>query len=99
MIAGGITIEELANALLRAVDPEQIVVDRTNLTGRFDVDLTWSSEPLRASGSTAAPAATAPNDGVTLSTALQEQLGLKLVLRPEPVDAVVVDDIERPSPN
>jgi uncharacterized protein (TIGR03435 family) len=99
MIAGGITMEELANALIRAVDSEQIVVNRTSLDGRFDVNLTWSSEPLRASGSNAAPGAASPDDGLTLSTALQEQLGLKLVLRPEPIDAVVVDYIERPSPN
>ena len=92
-------MEELANALVAAVDSEQIVVNRTNLEGRFDVDLRWSSEPLRASGSNAAPGAVSPDDGVTLATAVQEQLGLKLVLRPEPIDAVVVDYIERPSPN
>jgi uncharacterized protein (TIGR03435 family) len=99
MIAGAITMEELANALTGAVGSEQIVVNRTNLGGRFDVDLAWSSEPLRTSGPNAAPGAASPDDGVTLSTAVQEQLGLKLVLRPEPIDAVVVDYIERPSPN
>jgi uncharacterized protein (TIGR03435 family) len=99
MIAGAITMEELANALTGAAGSEQIVVNRTNLGGRFDVDLTWSSEPLRASGSNAAPGAAPPDDGLFLSTALQEQLGLKLVLRPEPIDALVVDHIERPSPN
>jgi uncharacterized protein (TIGR03435 family) len=99
MIAGAITMDELANALTGAVGSEQLVVDRTNLGGRFDVDLTWSSEPLRTSGANAAPGAASPDDGVTLSTAVQEQLGLKLVLRREPIDAVVVDYIERPSPN
>jgi uncharacterized protein (TIGR03435 family) len=99
MLAGAITMEELANALTRAIGSEQIVVDRTNLGGRFDVDLTWSSEPLRASPSNAAPDAASPDDGVILSRALQEQLGLTLLLRPEPIDAVVVDDIQRPSPN
>jgi uncharacterized protein (TIGR03435 family) len=81
------------------VGSEQIVVNRTNLDGRFDVDLTWSSEPLRASDSSAPAGAAPANDGAALSTAVQEQLGLKLVLRPEPIDAVVVDSIERPSPN
>ena len=92
-------MEALANALTGALGSEQIVVNRTNLDGRFDIDLTWSSEPLRTSGSTAAPGAASPDDDVALSTALQEQLGLRLVLRPEPIDAVVVDDIERPAPN
>jgi uncharacterized protein (TIGR03435 family) len=99
MIAGAITMEELASALTGAVGSEQIVVNRTNLAGRFDVDLAWSSEPLRASGSDAAPGAAPPDDGLMLWTALQEQLGLRLLLRPEPIDAVVVDHIERPSPN
>jgi uncharacterized protein (TIGR03435 family) len=99
MIAGAITMEELANALTRAAGSEQIVVNRTNVGGRFDVDLAWSSEPLRTSGLNAIPGAASSDDGVTLPAAVQEQLGLKLVLRSEPIDAVVVDAIERPAPN
>jgi uncharacterized protein (TIGR03435 family) len=99
MIAGAITMEELANALTRAVGSEQLVVNRTNLGGRFDVDLTWSSEALRTSGFNGAPGVATPDDGLTLTTVLQDQLGLKLVLRPEPIDALVVDYIERPAPN
>lgn len=99
IIAGAITIEELANALTRAVGSETIVVNRTNLGGRFDVDLTWSSEPLRASDSKSPPGAVPAGDSLAVFTALQEQLGLKLVMRPEPIDAVVVDDIARPAPN
>lgn len=99
MIAGAITMDELANALTGVLGSEQIVVNRTNLGGRFDVDLTWSSEPLRTSAPNAPPGAASPDVDLTLSTAVQEQLGLKLVLRAEPIDAVVVDHIERPSPN
>jgi uncharacterized protein (TIGR03435 family) len=62
-------MEQLANALTRAVGPEQIIVDRTNLSGRFDVDLTWSSPPLRTSGFNAAPDGTSPDDGLMLLTA------------------------------
>ena len=92
-------MEELATALTGATGSEQIVVNRTNLGGRFDVDLTWSSEPLRAAGPNPVPGTASPDDSLTLSTAVQEQLGLRLVLRPEPIDAVVVDSIERPEPN
>ena len=92
-------MDELANALTGLLGSEQIVVNRTNLGGRFDVDLTWSSEPLRTSAPNASPGAASPDVDLTLSTAVQEQLGLKLVLRAEPIDAVVVDHIERPSPN
>lgn len=91
-------MEELADALTRAVGSEQIVVNRTNLAGRFDVDLTWSSEPRRPSDANSPPSAIPAGDS-TVFTAVQEQLGLKLLLRPEPIDAVVVDHIERPSAN
>jgi uncharacterized protein (TIGR03435 family) len=92
-------MEELADALTSAVGSEQIVVNGTNLGGGFDVDLTWSSEPLRASESEAPPGAVPPDDGLILSVAVQEQLGLTLISRPEPIDTLVVDQIERPSPN
>ena len=65
-------------------------MDQTSLSGPFDIDLEWSE-----SVPTIEPVTT----GVSIFTAVQEQLGLKLVLRPEPIDAVVVDYIERPSPN
>jgi uncharacterized protein (TIGR03435 family) len=97
-IGGAVSMKELANALTGAVGSEQIVVDRTNLGGRFDVDLTWSAEPLRA-GPNATPGTAAADDGLTLPVALQQQLGLKLVPGQEPIDALVIDYIERPSPN
>jgi uncharacterized protein (TIGR03435 family) len=97
-IGGSVSMQELANALTGVVDPDRVVVNRTNLDGRFDVDLTWSSEPLRAE-STTSPGAAPANDDFTLPGALQQQLGLKLVPGQEPIDAVVVDHIERPSPN
>lgn len=99
LIAGARSMEDLANALNSSVvGSEQIVFNRTNLGGRFDIDLAWSSEPLRASASNAPPGAVPP-DAPTLSVALQEQLGLRLVSRRELIDTLVVDHIERPSPN
>ena len=76
---------------------DRIVVDRTGLTGTFDVDLTWNFE------------ATADNHGVplpppdsnapSLFTALQEQLGLKLESTKGPVDILVIDHAEPPTPD
>jgi len=62
------------------------VVDRTGLTGRFDFTLTW------------APEGTTDTDAPSIFTALQEQLGLKLEPATGPVDVLVVDSVERPSP-
>jgi uncharacterized protein (TIGR03435 family) len=42
-----------------------------------------------------APASSDPS----LFTALQDQLGLKLVSQKEPVEVIVIDHIEQPSPN
>ena len=71
-------------------------VDRTGLTGYFDLDLEFA--PQARLGDIADPAAvdrpadTAPS----IYTALQEQLGLKLDSQKRPVDVVVIDSAEHP---
>jgi uncharacterized protein (TIGR03435 family) len=71
------------------------VVDKTGMTGKYDVTLTWT--PDRASGPNSAP----PTDasGPSIFTAVQEQLGLKLQPARGPVKSLVIDHIERPSEN
>jgi len=69
------------------------VEDRTGLTGAFVVELDWALE--RSPGSPDA----VPDDGVVLTTALQEQLGLKLQRERVNVDVVVIDRVERPTEN
>ena len=74
------------------------VVDRTGLTGTFDYDLTWTPDPmLRAPADGNRPATDA--SGFSLFTALQEQLGLKLESAKGPVDVVVIDHVEKPTPD
>jgi uncharacterized protein (TIGR03435 family) len=70
---------------------DRVVVDRTGLAGKFDWDLQWSPEGLATA---AAPAA-----GVSLFTALREQLGLKLEPTREPVEVLVIERAERPMPD
>jgi uncharacterized protein (TIGR03435 family) len=60
------------------------VVDRTGLEGDFDIDL----EFFMAGTSV---------EGVSVFTALQEQLGLKLESHRAPVDVLVIDSVERPT--
>jgi len=69
------------------------VADRTGLTGNFVLELDWALE--RRPGSPDA----VPDDGVALTTALQEQLGLKLQRERVNVDVVVIDRVERPAEN
>jgi uncharacterized protein (TIGR03435 family) len=68
------------------------VVDQTGLTGKFDLRLTWTPDGPRP----ATESADAPPD---FFTAIQEQLGLKLVSARAPVDVLVIDHDERPSAN
>jgi uncharacterized protein (TIGR03435 family) len=67
------------------------IVDRTGFTGCFDIkDLTWA--PLDAD-------ATNNPDAPSPIVALQEKLGLKLVRAQDPIEVLVIDSIDRPSPN
>ena len=67
----------------------RIVIDKTGLTGWYDIDLKWTPDEDLAAGAS----------GPTLFTAIEEQLGLKLVPSKAPVDVIVVDHIEQPSAN
>jgi uncharacterized protein (TIGR03435 family) len=67
---------------------ERPIVDQTGLSGRFDIDLEWSTVTSTASSN---------SDAVTVFTALREQLGLKLEPSRSPVDVLVIDSVERPT--
>jgi uncharacterized protein (TIGR03435 family) len=67
------------------------VINQTGLTGLYDVTLDWT--PSRVADTN--PDASGPS----LFTALEEQLGLKLVETKGPVEVVVIDHIEKPSEN
>ena len=69
------------------------VVDRTGLTGTYDVKITYT--PDIRSNRTAEPD---PND-ISIFTAVQEQLGLKLESQKAMVEILVVDHVEKPSEN
>ena len=74
------------------------VVDRTGLTGKYDFNLAFSRDP----DSPMLPGKSLPptNDAEpTIFAALQDQLGLKLVPVKLPMDEIVIDHIEKPSPN
>jgi uncharacterized protein (TIGR03435 family) len=64
--------------------------DKTGLTGHADITLKWSDDVAAQQGG--------PNV-ISIFTALEEQLGLKLVSSKGPVDTLVIDHIEMPSEN
>ncbi len=65
------------------------VQDGTGLAGKFDYDLTYSLEPLRADSPSV-------SEAPTIFSALQEQLGLKLESVRGPVDVLVIDRVDLP---
>jgi uncharacterized protein (TIGR03435 family) len=84
----------------------RVIVDRTGLAGNFDIELQWTPDnlPPRAAGAPAdQPIRVNGQDidpnGPSLFTALQEQLGLKLDSTRAPVEVLVVDRLEQPSPD
>jgi bla regulator protein blaR1 len=73
------------------------VFDRTGLGGRFDLDLQFLMDkagPAEADANLETDAS-----GPTFTNALNKQLGLKLVKQVGDAEKLVVDKVERPSPN
>lgn len=95
ILGGGLTMARFAEQLSDAAG--RVVRDRTGLTGFYVVDFTYA-RPTQA-GAPAAAVAADPSEAVSVFTALQEQLGLKLQSDTMPVQHVVIDHIERPTEN
>lgn len=104
--AGGMTITFFGNGLGPML--QRVVTDKTNLAGTFDIDLTWTPDvpqgALNAPPTPGAPpGANAPPpidpNGPTIFTAVQEQLGLKLEPARGPVDVLVIDSVQQPTPD
>ena len=96
--ARGATMANLVSAIARFMPGiDRVVIDRTRLTGTFDIDLTWNPDtPL---GGEAFSVPTVNPNASSLVTALQEQLGLKLESTKSSVDVLVIDRAEHPTPN
>jgi uncharacterized protein (TIGR03435 family) len=79
----------LAYLVSRGAQPnvDRPVVDATGLTGNFEWQITFTRNP------------TADSDAPSIFTAFQEQLGLKLEPRTGPVDVLVIDSVEAPTPD
>ncbi len=92
LTATAITLSQLARSpfLLGS----QLITDRTGLEGAFDFTLRWTPDQPAQTGDP-----DLANDYPTLFTAIQQQLGLRLVPAKGPVEVLVIDHIEPPSAN
>jgi uncharacterized protein (TIGR03435 family) len=102
--ARGIPLEALTRMMSGWLDDHRLVRDETGFTGRFDVDLRWTPDrqpvvPLDAPPEIGRAVAAIDPNGPLLFTAVQEQLGLKLESRKEQNDVLVIDHVEKPTPD
>jgi uncharacterized protein (TIGR03435 family) len=88
----GLSIAAIANQFSYIV--HYTVVDKTGLTGAYDVDLKWTPDDAGTPDGDAA-AESSPS----IFTAVQEQLGLKLNSTKGPVETLIIDHAEMPSAN
>jgi len=94
LMARGLTLPVLASYIEFFGQLDHPALDQTGLGGTFDLTIDYL--PQQASG---ASADSADSSAVPLVTALKEQLGLKLESQKGPVDVLVIDHVEEPSPN
>jgi bla regulator protein BlaR1 len=92
LTATAVTLDQFAHSpFLGPATHGQPVIDQTSLKGAYDFTLSYSPEQ-------SADTTTAETDP-PMFTAIQQQLGLKLVPSKGPVDVIVIDHIEQPSAN
>ena len=84
--------------LLQEVVLDKPVVDQTGLKGRYDFTLKWAPDESQFNGHVPPPS-DQPDAPPSLFTAVQEQVGLKIESTKTMVDVLVIDRVEKPSPN
>jgi uncharacterized protein (TIGR03435 family) len=98
----GVTMAELASTWGNFPDVNELVVDRTGLTGRYDMSVRFQesmelspfARPVPLSVEDVGRAEFPP-----IRQAMRQQLGLRLEQTRAPVDVIVIDHVERPSEN
>jgi uncharacterized protein (TIGR03435 family) len=99
MAVGGMPLSQFVTSLSGFV--QRVVIDKTGLTGSFDLDLTWTPDQMPQGPPTPGAPPLPPIDpnGPSIFTAIEEQLGLKLDSQRGPVDVLVIDRVEQPTPD
>jgi uncharacterized protein (TIGR03435 family) len=97
LVTRGMTMDEFSGWLYHMTD--HTVVDKTGLTGKYDIRLEYlpAASAVAVGDDPNESADTQPE--ATLSTAIQQQLGLKLVGVKGTRQIIVIDHIEKPSGN
>jgi uncharacterized protein (TIGR03435 family) len=75
------------------------VVDQTAIKGRYDANVTFLPDQTQFNGNLPKLPTSDVPDAPDLFTAIQRQLGLNLAAEKTQVDVLVIDHVEKPSPN
>jgi uncharacterized protein (TIGR03435 family) len=96
----GATMADLCKILSAPEISDRQVIDKTGITGMFDIQLPGPGEIMRGSSDPAAPATAAdPSSSFAALQTAVEKLGLKLERAKGPGEFLVIDRVERPSEN
>jgi uncharacterized protein (TIGR03435 family) len=93
---GGVTLATLASLLEGPA--QRLVIDRTGLAGNWDLEANYTPDRSQVPPGVELPSSIDPN-GPSLFTAIEEQLGLKLRPARGPVEVLVIDSVQQPTPN
>jgi uncharacterized protein (TIGR03435 family) len=102
---GGLTLHLINGTMsdftefLQMLVLDKPVVDQTGITGRFDNNVTFTPEDWQFNGHPPKVPASTVSEAPNLFDAIQQQLGLKLTAQKTAVDVIVIDHVEKPSPN
>ena len=99
LIANGVFTPRLngqpLSALVRRLEGmfRRRVIDDTGLMGLYDIEFSYPENAVQQA------LGTTTDDGTSLSTLLQEQLGMKLVGARGPAEVLVIDSAQEPTAN
>jgi uncharacterized protein (TIGR03435 family) len=100
----GSTMTQFAQRLSQFVD--RTVLDRSSIQDKFNFKLEFAADPnmpgrrpFAGRGGDPGNPAPPPDAGPDLFVAVQEQMGLKLSSEKGPVSFLIIDCVEKPTPN
>jgi uncharacterized protein (TIGR03435 family) len=98
----GITLPELASTFGNFPAIDELVIDRTGLTGRYDMSVRFQAEMALSPFAQPSPLPVetiAASEFPPIRQAIREQLGLRLERTRAPVEVIVIEHVERPTEN
>jgi uncharacterized protein (TIGR03435 family) len=94
VLGGGVTMDRIASFMEGfGMADRRPIIDRTGLTGRYDVDMRFSIYIPQPSVTARLP------KEPPLKEAMEEYLGLRLEPRSELRDVLIIDSVSRPTGN